>query len=251
MWGGGYGAIGAQPDPFSPVQAKGGWELETKRAFLVKVYSIVSVQLAVTVLFCGVSMYVEPVRLGLLSVGPLMGWVLLIPMIGLLFALHWKKNSYPLNMWLLGCFTVVESLLVGFVCAAHQQAGEDCVSHGLHSCAGMGTIVWYAWAATFVVFGSLTAFVMFSGIDFSFLGLFLFAGSIIMIGWALVSMIFGLHTGFFFGACGAALMCGYILYDTSNIMKRMGPDDYVIAAIEIYIDVITLFLYILEMMSSD
>lgn len=250
MWGG-YGAVGAQPDPFSPVQPKGDWELEAKRGFLTKVYGIVSVQLAVTVLFCAVFMYVEPVRMGLLAVGPVLIWVLLIPMIILLFALHYCKNSFPLNMWLLAGFTIAESLVVGFVCAAHQQAGVDCATHGLHSCAGMGTIVWYAWAATFVVFGSLTAFVMFSRIDFSFLGLFLFAGSIIMIGWGLLSMIFGFHTGFFFGACGAALMCGYILYDTSNIMKRMGPDDYVIAAIDIYLDVITLFLYILDMMRGD
>lgn len=33
-------------------------------------------------------------------------------------------------------------------------------------------------------------------------------------------------------------------------MTRLGPDDYVIAAIDIYIDVITLFLYILQMLSS-
>ena len=52
-------------------------------------------------------------------------------------------------IWLAG-FTIAESLVVGFVCAAHQQAGVDCATHGLHSCAGMGTIVWYAWAATFV-----------------------------------------------------------------------------------------------------
>eukprot|EP00281_Chroomonas_sp_CCMP1168_P006446 CAMPEP_0206279324 /NCGR_PEP_ID=MMETSP0047_2-20121206/37963_1 /ASSEMBLY_ACC=CAM_ASM_000192 /TAXON_ID=195065 /ORGANISM="Chroomonas mesostigmatica_cf, Strain CCMP1168" /LENGTH=62 /DNA_ID=CAMNT_0053709269 /DNA_START=550 /DNA_END=735 /DNA_ORIENTATION=+ len=60
-------------------------------------------------------------------------------------------------------------------------------------------------------------------------------------------MIFGLHGSFLYGACGAVLMCGYILYDTSNIMKRMGPDDYAVAAVEIYIDVVTFFLYILQM----
>lgn len=30
-------------------------------------------------------------------------------------------------------------------------------------------------------------------------------------------------------------------------MQRLGPDDYALAAVEIYVDVVTLFLYILQM----
>lgn len=36
------------------------WEPEVKRNFLVKVYSIVSCQLAVTVAFCALAMYEQP-----------------------------------------------------------------------------------------------------------------------------------------------------------------------------------------------
>ena len=86
-------------------------------------------------------------------------------------------------MYLLGGFTLCESVLVGSVCAAHQYAAEQCAQNtgNLDGCVGIGLMVWVAWAATFAVFLSLTAFVFYSKIDFSFLGLFLFAGSIIML----------------------------------------------------------------------
>jgi hypothetical protein len=32
-------------------------------------------------------------------------------------------------------------------------------------------------------------------------------------------MLFGFHMGFVYGACGAVLMSGYILYDTSNVSQ--------------------------------
>ena len=36
--------------------------------------------------------------------------------------------------------------------------------------------------------------------------------------------------------------CGYILYDTSNLIHKYGVDDYVPAALELYLDVLNLFL---------
>ena len=41
---------------------------------------------------------------------------------------------------------------------------------------------------------------------------------------------------------------GYILYDTSNLIHVLGPDDYIIAAVQLYLDIINLFLYLLEIL---
>ena len=65
------------------------------------------------------------------------------------------------------------------------------------------------------------------------------------------NMIFGYHQSFLHGAFGALLFSGYIIYDTYNIMNRMGPDDWVMACVELYLDVINLFLSILEIFSSS
>ena len=37
--------------------------------------------------------------------------------------------------------------------------------------------------------------------------------------------------------------------DTYMIHKRLGPDDYIIAAIELYLDIINLFLFLLQCMT--
>jgi FtsH-binding integral membrane protein len=44
---------------------------------------------------------------------------------------------------------------------------------------------------------------------------------------------------------GAALFSLYIVYDVSMISKRTSPDDYISAAIELYLDIANLFLHIL------
>ena len=51
-----------------------------------------------------------------------------------------------------------------------------------------------------------------------------------------------------FSLVGALLFVGYILYDTSVIVHHLGPDDYVVAAVTLYLDIINLFLYMLELL---
>ena len=37
----------------------------------------------------------------------------------------------------------------------------------------------------------------------------------------------------------------FIIYDTWLILNKFGPDDYIMASIQLYLDIINLFLYIL------
>ena len=47
---------------------------------------------------------------------------------------------------------------------------------------------------------------------------------------------------------GRPCLAADILYDTSMIMHYMGPDDYIMAAVTLYLDIINLFLYLLELL---
>ena len=49
---------------------------------------------------------------------------------------------------------------------------------------------------------------------------------------------------------GAVLFSGYIVYDTHAISTRVAPEDYVLAAITLYLDVVNLFLEILRVLSK-
>jgi len=42
----------------------------------------------------------------------------------------------------------------------------------------------------------------------------------------------------------------FILYDTHQIMNKLGTDDYIIATIELYLDILNLFLFILQLLGG-
>ena len=54
----------------------------------------------------------------------------------------------------------------------------------------------------------------------------------------------------FLSLAGAILFSLFIIYDTNKIMRYFGVDDYIIAAIELYLDVINLFRYLLMFLAA-
>jgi len=53
-----------------------------------------------------------------------------------------------------------------------------------------------------------------------------------------------------YAGLGALLMCGFIVYDTCELIKRYSYDEYIWAAIAIYSDIVNLFLYILALLQD-
>ena len=49
---------------------------------------------------------------------------------------------------------------------------------------------------------------------------------------------------------GAAIFSLYIVYDVHMIAKRLSPDEYVLGAITLYLDIINLFLHLLRILSE-
>ena len=43
---------------------------------------------------------------------------------------------------------------------------------------------------------------------------------------------------------------GFIVFDTQMIMKRVSPEEYIVATIELYLDIINLFIEILKIMEK-
>ncbi|KAK2991135.1 hypothetical protein RJ640_029428 [Escallonia rubra] len=48
-----------------------------------------------------------------------------------------------------------------------------------------------------------------------------------------------------YGGLASIIFCGYILYDTDNLIKRHSYDEYIWAAVALYLDIINLFLSLL------
>jgi FtsH-binding integral membrane protein len=106
---------------------------------------------------------------------------------------------------------------------------------------------------TLAMFGGLSAAVLITRRDFSFLGPVLAVGSLLALGFIVVSIFFPINLGMIFCFIMVALACGYIIYNTSNMLHRYRTDQHVAAALALFASVMLLFWYILQilMMSSN
>ncbi len=231
-----------QPDPFSK-QA-----FNPRLGFVRKVYSIVSVQLLATTLM--VMLCMGPLRsyltypehtfpFALFILCSVMALILCIavacyPAVG---------RRVPTNYFILGLFTLCEAYTVGYI-TVFAEPMDVLLAASL------------ALSMTLV----LTIYAFTTKTDFTTWGAFLWIAA-----WGLIafSLMF-----FFIGPTNAAftplvitisvvtiIIYGiYLVYDTQLIMggKRfeLSLDDYIIAAMVIYIDVIVLFLKFLEIIQA-
>lgn len=105
---------------------------------------------------------------------------------------------------------------------------------------------------TLAIFGGLTAAVLVTRRNFSFLGPVLAIASLLSLGFIVAGAIFGFnHLGLWFCFAMVALACGYILYDTSNVLHQYRTDQHVAAALALFASVALLFYYILMIVMSS
>jgi len=214
---------------------------EIRSGFITKVYGILTAQLLLTAVVATPFVTNESMRAFVRTHGlPL---VILVSVLNIvfLFALTCpcgcEKNmrTFPLNYLLLGGFTVTEGVLVGVCCTQYTV-----------------TSVLFAVVATAALVGGLSLYAVFTKTDFTGCGPYLFAA-------CLVLMIFGLFTAFLpfpamqkiYCCLGILLFSFFLIFDTQLILGNgqcaIGVDDYVFAALQLYIDIVQLFLYILQL----
>ena len=103
---------------------------------------------------------------------------------------------------------------------------------------------------TMAIFVGLTATVFITKKDFSFLRGILMVLTFAALGVMIASWIFGFQLGAIWCALVIALMAGYILYETSSIMRDFPPTFHVAAALMLFSTVATLFIYVLRLLAS-
>ncbi len=112
---------------------------------------------------------------------------------------------------------------------------------------GGAQVVTLALAATGVTFLALSAWVLTTRRDFSFMGGFLFAGMVIALVAALGAVFFQIPTlGLVVSAMVALLSAGLILHETSRIVHG-GETNYVLATVGLYVSIFNLFTSLLSL----
>lgn len=104
-----------------------------------------------------------------------------------------------------------------------------------------------ALAATGAIFLALSAYVVSSKRDFSWMGGMLFAGMVVAILAALVAVFFDIPAlGLAVSAMVALLSAGLILFETSNIVNG-GETNYVMATVSLFVSMFNLFTSLLAL----
>jgi len=188
-------------------------------------YQLLALSTCVAAVGAGISMWA--------GFGPLAG--ILFTLLGLvpLFYLH-KNRSTAAAVPAMLTFTGLSGLGLG-----------PTLSHYLSLPGGSGTVMTAAIITTAVTL-ALTAYVRKTGKDFSRMGGFLFAGLIAVV-LASIAALFVPVMQAGVSAVAALLFSGFILYDTSRLV-RGEEDNYVMAAVSMYLNVLNLFLSVLQLL---
>ncbi len=102
---------------------------------------------------------------------------------------------------------------------------------------------------TLALFTGLSAIVLLTKKDFSFLRSILTIGFFIALGLIAAGILFGFNLGLWFSVGMVVLASGSILYQTSNMVHKYSEDQYVGASLGLFASLMLLFWYILSILS--
>ena len=112
--------------------------------------------------------------------------------------------------------------------------------------------IWQAGLLTVGIFGGLTAYVFVSKKDFSFLRGMVMTGLIVVVLAGVLNFFIVGSSALAFGVSCVALLLfsGFVLYDTSNIIRRYPTNEYVAGALSLYLDAFNIFLALLRILNA-
>ena len=234
-----YNSTQNQNYPLSPeidqeTQQMKDFDKQLRLGFIRKVYGILSFQMLFTVFMCALTFlnpvnrfYKQHIYIFFICI------VLSIFLIITLVCFQEVAKRVPTNYILLGLFTFCEAYMIATLCSFYAP-----------------NIVIMAGSMTAAITLGLTCYACTTKTDFTFLGGFLFCALILLFCLGIFSIFFPfLHT--LYCVIGVLVFSLYLIYDTQLIMGKFGEsfeiDDYIIAALMVYLDIVNIFIFILSM----
>jgi FtsH-binding integral membrane protein len=215
----------------------------TRLGFVRKVFGIVAFQLSFTAAVICLPMYVYQIDNYMRSNAAIwtfvVSFILMITIMYSLFCYRSVARSVPTNYILLGIFTLAEAWTVSFICTFYNPSD-----------------VFIAAAATAAVVIGLFMYALVARVDFTY---WLGAMLGILVAWMFLA-IFGLFwhnrwTIILWAGLGVIIFSIYIVIDLWLILGKgrggFSIDDYIVAAMMLYIDIMRLFLEILKIVGAS
>ena len=202
-----------------------------ERATLVRrTYSLVLVSVLVTVVGASFGLS-QPQLMVAVAQHPIIGF--LCGLAPLLLATR-KKAEFPMNIGLVFLFNLVMGVLISPALFVYGRTQPGLI--------GQAAVL------TIGAFGILTLYAFVSRRDFSAWGSFLIVGLWVLIGTMLLNFIFrNAAVDLWLASVTVLLFSGLLVFDTWRLRNYYGPDEYVGAAVQIYLDLLNMFMAILRL----
>ncbi|XP_070768746.1 protein lifeguard 1 [Enoplosus armatus] len=233
-----YGAA-APPDYSHGLEESSFSDAAIRRGFIRKVYLTLMIQLLVTVGIICAFLYWDTLREWTWA-NYWFSYTMMAAVTVLILALSCCGNlrrQVPLNFIALGLFTVAEGLMLGSI-AVYFEAEA---------------VLWAVGATALVSF-ALTLFAMQSKWDFTTANGSLWVFAWTLFSFALLCAIMRSQYLYIVYAClGTLLFSLYLVFDTQLILGgkhrkyEISPEEYVFAALNLYLDIVSLFLLLLQL----
>jgi protein lifeguard len=221
------------------------WDDKTIRmGFLRKVFGIVTLQMLFTFGVTWVFM-IDSVKTFVQD--PANSYLYYLAFIGLfgsmitLVCCDKVARTHPTNLFVLGLLTIFQSYMLGIVTSFYDT-----------------NIVFWAEVITISVTIALTIYALQTKYDFTTMGSLLLSGLVVLIVFGIINIfVQNQITNMIYSGLGALLFSFYLVYDVQLVAGgkhrkyQLAPDDYVFAAVCIYLDIINLFLFILDLLNGS
>lgn len=205
-----------------------------ERATLVRrTYLLVLGGVALTMVGVGFTM-TQPALMDVVARHPFLSFLFTLAP---LFLAQRAKHQYPANIGLTLMFTFAIGVWISPLMAFYATTQPGVIGQ-----AGM---------LTFSAFGVLTAYAWVSKRDFSAWGSFFVVGLWVLIATSVLNMFFKNESAsLWLSGMTVLVFSGLLIFDTWRLRNVYGPDDYVDAAVAIYLDLLNMFLAILRLLGG-
>jgi FtsH-binding integral membrane protein len=148
-----------------------------------------------------------------------------------------KKAEFPMNIGLVLLFNLAMGVMISPTLFFYGRTQPG--------------VIGQAAVLTIGAFGILTLYAFVSRRDFSAWGGFFTVGLWVLIATSLLNLFFHSDTAQTWIAGGTVLVfSGLLVFDTWRIRNTFGPNEYIPAALRLYLDILNLFLAILQLLGG-
>ena len=221
-------------NPALPLSATTAVRTGVERATLVRrTYALVFASVIITMTGAAFGLS-QPALMAAVARHPIIAFLCMLAPLWLAMR---APRAFPRNILLTFLFTFAEGVWLSPVLFIYGRTQPG--------------VIGQAALLTLSTFGVLTLYATLSRRDFSAWGSFFMVGLWVLLGTALLNLFFRNTAASLWISAGAVLVfSGLLVYDTWRLRNVYGPDDYVAAAVQIYLDLINMFVAILNLLGG-